>query len=271
MANSVKDLAITLEVIAGKDGLDPRQPSNLPEPPVKEYSKLIQGEIKGMRIGIVKEGFEWPNSEQDVNELVMNFGDKLKDLGANVDVISIPEHKLGYAIWTPIAIEGAVITMVMGEGLGWGWKGFYPTSLADFYSRARRAMADEFPLTVKTVILFGYYMISKYGSHYYFKAQNLARWLKSIYDKYFNKYDALLMPTTPQKAMKLIERPSISEYFNMALSMVFNTCPFDATGHPAINVPAGYSKGLPVGAMLVGRSFEDEVILKIAYNAEIKS
>ncbi|MBP1356934.1 MAG: amidase, partial [Sulfolobus sp.] len=175
MADNTENLALLLEVVAGRDGLDPRQPTNLPEPPVKEYSKIIRNEnIKGLKIGVVKEGFEWPNSEEDVNENVKATAERFKDLGIEVEYISIPEHKYGYVIWTPIAIEGAVATMIMGEGLGWGWKGFYPLSFATFYSKARKSMADEYPLTVKLVILQGYYLIKKFSSYYYFKAQNLA-------------------------------------------------------------------------------------------------
>lgn len=105
MANSVKDVAVLLEVIAGRDDLDPRQPESLPYPPVKPYSKLVEGEVKGMKVGIVKEGFGWPNSENDVDELVYASAKKFEELGVKVEETSIPLHRMGLDIWTPIAVE----------------------------------------------------------------------------------------------------------------------------------------------------------------------
>ncbi|TRM89021.1 Asp-tRNA(Asn)/Glu-tRNA(Gln) amidotransferase GatCAB subunit A, partial [Sulfolobus sp. C3] len=264
MANSTENVALLLEVIAGRDGLDPRQPESLPYPPVKEYSKLIKGEVKGVRVGIVKEGFGWDNSEKDVDELVMTSAKSLEKFGIKVEEISIPMHRLGLDIWMPIGMEGAMATMILGSGLGWGRKGLFETSIAEFFGNALKAKARDLPNTVKGVILLGYFMINKYNSKYYAKARNLSHILKDTYDEALKKYDILIMPTTPMKAMRYKENPSFQEYVMMALSMVNNTAPFDVTGHPAMSIPVGYSNGLPVGMMLVGRHFEEETILKLS-------
>ncbi|TRM79716.1 Asp-tRNA(Asn)/Glu-tRNA(Gln) amidotransferase GatCAB subunit A, partial [Sulfolobus sp. D5] len=166
--------------------------------------------------------------------------------------------------WMPIGMEGAMATMILGSGLGWGRKGLFETSIAEFFGNALKAKARDLPNTVKGVILLGYFMINKYNSKYYAKARNLSHILKDTYDEALKKYDILIMPTTPMKAMRYKENPSFQEYVMMALSMVNNTAPFDVTGHPAMSIPVGYSNGLPVGMMLVGRHFEEETILKLS-------
>jgi len=268
MANSVKDLAIMLEVMAGRDDLDPRQPENLPYPPVKEYSKLIEQDVRGLKVAIVKEGFGWESSEKDVDEIVYDSAKRFEELGVVVEEISIPMHRYGVDIWTPIAIEGAVATLILGRGLGWGRKGYFETSIAEFFGNALKARGRDLPNTVKGVLLLGYFMITRYNNIYYAKARNLAFLLRKAYDDALRKYDALIMPITPMKAMKYKADPSIEEYFMMALSMINNTAPFDVTGHPAINVPVGYSNGLPVGMMIIGRHFEDDLVLRLAYAFE---
>jgi amidase len=159
--------------------------------------------------------------------------------------------------------------MVLHDGMGLNWQGYYTTTLVDHYGRARRAMADNFSDTVKLVILLGQYMADKYYGRYYAKAQNLGRLLRDAYDKALKEVDILIMPTLPMKAMPLPPtEPSLTQYFVTALGMIQNTCPFDVTHHPAMNVPCGKSDGLPIGMMLVGRHWEDDVVLRAAHAFE---
>jgi len=268
MARNVKDLALLLEVIAGRDGLDPRQPSDLPNPPVKPYANLLTGNVKGLKIGIVKEGFEWPVSEEDVNKSVRDFALKLRDLGAIVEDVSIPMHKLGYAIWTPIMIDGTIANMVFGSGVGWGRGGYFEAQLAEFFGDAIKNRADDLPLNVKVGILLGYYVITRYNNKYYAKARNLAFDLRSAYDEVLNKYDVLLMPTTPQKPMKLLNNPTPEQFLLMTAGMLYNTAPFNVTGHPALTIPCCKVDGLPIGAMVITKHFSDEKLLNLAYAVE---
>jgi amidase len=153
--------------------------------------------------------------------------------------------------------------------MGTNWKGHYLTQLLDFYGRSRLARANDLSETVKLVVLLGQYMQDNYHGRYYAKAQNLARVLRSAYDEMLKEVDLLVMPTTPMKAT-LIPPPNASreEYVGRALEMIPNTCPFDVTGHPAMNVPCGLSGGLPVGMMLVGRHWEDATVLRAAHTFE---
>ena len=103
MTRNVRDNALLLEVLAGPDGLDPRQVS----PKVANYTQALEGGVKGLRIGIVKEGFGLPVSERDVDAKVMAGAQLFKKLGATVDEISVPMHLLGPAIWLPIVRTGS--------------------------------------------------------------------------------------------------------------------------------------------------------------------
>lgn len=264
IARSAADCALLLEAIAGPDGLDPRQSAGVR---VEAYTKALTGDAKGLRIGIVREGFGWPGAaEPDVDTIVRDAAQRLTRAGATVREISVPLHKDGVHIWNAIAVEGATMLMVAGNSMGTNWKGYYTTSLLDFYGRSRRARANDLSETVKLVILLGQYMQDNYQGRYYAKAQNLARVLRAAYDEAFKQVDLLVMPTTPMKAT-VIPAPNASrdEYVARALEMIQNTCPFDVTGNPAMNIPCGMSSGLPVGMMLVGRHWEDGTVLRAAH------
>jgi amidase len=260
MTARVADNALLLEVLAGPDGLDPRQVNVT----TAAYTNALTGDAKGMKIAVVREGFGHANSEADVDALVRKGAATFRQLGAQVDEVSIPFHLAGPAIWTPIAIEGATWQMLNGNGFGFNWKGLYVTSLIDAHS-AWRQRADEFSDTLKTTILFGQYALNKYRGHYYAKCQNLARTLRAAYDAVLRDYDLLLMPTLPLKATRL---PSPGaprmEIIQRAFEMLPNTAPFDVTGHPSMSVPCGLSDGLPAGMMLTARHFDEMAIYRAA-------
>ena len=262
IARTAADCALLLEAIAGVDGLDPRQSGAVR---TEAYTKKLPGDVRGLRIGFVPEGFGWPNSEPDVDKMVLDAAQRLTRAGATVTEVSVPLHRDGIHIWNAIAVEGATMLMVSGNSMGTNWKGHYTTSLLDFYGRSRRARANDLSETVKLVILLGQYMQDNYHGRYYAKAQNLARVLRAAYDDALGNVDLLLMPTLPLKAT-LLPAPNASreEYVGRALEMIANTGPFDVTGHPAITVPAGMSGGLPVGMMLIGRHWEDATVLRAA-------
>jgi len=267
MARTVADVARLLEAIAGPDGLDPRQSAGLPG---QTYSQALRGDVRGLRLGIVAEGFGWAGaSEPDVDACVLEAAHAFERLGAQVEQVAIPWHRDGVHIWNAIAVEGATLLMVDGNGMGTNWKGHYITSLIDAYAPARAARADALPETVKPVILLGHYMQRRYHGRYYAKAQNLARSLKAAYDAALREFDLLVMPTLPQKAMRLPPADaSREEYLARTTGMGANVGPFDVTGHPAINVPCGMSGGLPIGMMLIGRMGEDATVLQAAHAFE---
>ncbi len=260
MTRTVRDNALLMEVLAGPDGVDPRQYA----PKTAEYTRVLEEGVKGLRIGIVKEGFGLPSSERDVDAKVRAGAQLFKKLGASVEETSVPMHLAGPAIWLAIAAEGATEFMMKGNGMGTNWRGLYTTSLLDAHSNWRQR-ADELSDTLKITMMLGHYFTKHYRGHYYAKAQNLSRKLRAAYDAALGKYDLLLMPTLPMKATPIPPPDAPRElYLQRAFEMLPNTCPFDATGHPAMTVPCGMSDGLPVGLMLIAKHYDEPTIYRAA-------
>ena len=270
IASTTADVALLLEVIAGEDGLDPRQYGVKPE----AYTSALRNDTEGIRVGIVSEGFGWPElSEKDADELVEKASHRFSEVGSQVSTLSIPMHRDGKHIWNAIMVEGAAVLMVRGNSMGTNWKGHYCISLLDAYARGRITRADDFFETLKLTTLLGHYMQERYHGHYYAKAQNLARTLTAAYDDALQAVDLLVMPTTPMKApmlppgnAPLEEKVARASGMNGGLNA--NNCPFNVTGHPVMTVPCGLIEGLPVGMMLVGRRGEDATVLRAAHAFE---
>ncbi|MGF1501850.1 MAG: amidase [Paracoccaceae bacterium] len=261
MTNTVADNALMLEVLAGPDGLDPRQYNPSPE---TDYTAALGQGVAGLRIAVVEEGFGRANSEEDVDAAVRAAAEQLKGLGATVETVSIPMHNLGVAIWTPIALEGLQWQMMLGNGYGMNWKGLYSPSLIDAHAMWR-AKADELSATLKLSMFAGQWGIDAYRGRFYAKARNIARRLTAAYDAVLGEYDLLLMPTLPLKATKLPEPGApLEDVFARAFEMIENTCPFDVTGHPAMAIPCGTGDGLPISMMLVGKAYDEKTIYRAA-------
>lgn len=263
MCSTVADCARVLDVIAGKDGLDPRQG----EVPTENYLDALSDDPSDVTVGVVEEGFGHEVSEEKVDETVRAALNKFETAGANVIEVSIPMHRDGLAIWNAIAIEGTTAT-VNSECVGHYGNGFYDMQMADAFGRARRAHADDYLITLKLTLVIGQYLSDKYRGRYYAKAQNLSRNLAEKYDEILEDVDVLAMPTTPQTAHERSENLSRPEVIDRALNMLHNTSPFDVTGHPATSVPAGTANRLPVGLMLIGKHFNDATALRSAHAFE---
>ena len=143
MARSAADVALALEVIAGKDAADAR----MVEVPVKPYTEALGLGVKGLRIGVVSEGFGIAGSEPDVDETVRRALSVFGDLGASASNVSIPAHKEAPGIVWGLLGEGAT-AMLQSNGMGYHWQGRYNASLAETLGKARRAQAEDLPPTV---------------------------------------------------------------------------------------------------------------------------
>jgi amidase len=264
ITGNVADNALLLEAIAGPDGLDPRQAGAK----TAKYTAALGKGAKGLKIGVLREGFGHANSEKDVDAKVKLAAKLLQKKGATVSEVSVPMHLLGPAIWTPIALEGLQWQMMRGNGLGMNWKGLYVTSLLDAHSNWR-SRADELSLSLKISMLSGEFFIKHHRGHFYAKCQNLARQLTAAYDAVLAEHDLLLLPTLPLKATKLPAHDAEGgEILQRAFEMIGNTAPFDVTGHPAMSVPCGLSDDLPIGMMLVGRHWDESTIYRAAHAFE---
>lgn len=257
---TVADNAVLLEVLAGPDGLDPRQRDVTVHP----YSDALDGGVRGVKIGVLREGFGLPSSEPDVDTAVRAGADLFRRLGAVVEEVSIPWHAQATAVWVPIGVDGLTHTMMYGDGCGASRPDLYVTSLTDAF-RSWRTRAEELPETVKLHLLLGTYVREHYGTRYYGKAINLARRAAAAYDSALTECDLLLLPTTPMKATPLpAPDASPEEYHRRATEPTANTMPFNITHHPAMSIPCGMTDGLPVGMMLVGRHWDEPTIYRAA-------
>jgi amidase len=235
---------------------------------VEEYTKALGGGVKGMKIAVVKEGFEQAGAEAAVNESVREAAKRLGEPRRHVEEVSIPMHMIAPAVWTPIGAEGIAQTMMFGDGYGLSRSDLYSTSLMDFH-RGWRGQADSLSETTKLFLMLGVYINNNFGPRYYGKAVNISRRVTAAYDKVLESYDLLLMPTTPMKATPLpAPGASREEVCQRAFEMITNTAPFDITHHPAMSVPCGMVDGLPIGLMLVGRHFDEMTIYRAAHAFE---
>lgn len=263
LTKTVADCALLLEVLAGyDDGTDPRQHPAISSPDLGH----LEG-VSGMRVGLLQEGFH--DVDKDVEKCVLEAAQSLTAAGITVEYVSVPMHTDGAAIWAPIDFEGAYNMMMKGNGFGMNWKGHYCTSTQEALTKGVNLRPHDFSMPCKMLAVFGEYMSRNYQNKFYSKCQNLNRLLTKAYDEALTKYDVLVMPTVPTTATRLPRKDdSVAETLKLTFGMIQNTAPFNATGHPAITVNAGWSDGLPVGMMVVGRHFHDKTILRIGHAFE---
>ncbi len=265
MTRDVHDNALLLEVLAGRDGMDPRQPSAWQ--PVK-YTAARRAGAKRLRAAVIEEGFGQHNAEAEVDERVRAAADVLATLGIDVAEVSVPIHKRAWPLAQPIYVEG--LAHSMGEsGIMPDAEGLGSSGLAERFA-SWRPRWRELPGNLTALILFGAFVRDRHPGRYYVKAQRLRRTIRRAYDEVLSDHDLLLMPTTPMAATPLpAADASPAERSRRAGEMLANTGPFNVTGHPAITLPCGTTNdGRPVGMMLVGRHFDEMTLYRAAYAFE---
>ena len=268
ICSSTENVARLLTAIAGADGYDPRTISAR----TGDYLGALGKGAKGLKIAVLKEGFGHPTGNPltaKTDAKVRKAINEFKKQGATVEEVSVPLHYDGPHIWTGVILEGAAEMMIKGYGMGNNWMGYYTTSLQEAFARGWTARPDDVSETVKLVLLLGEHMHRNYHNRYHSKAQNLRVLLRNAYDAVLAKYDLIAMPTIPFPATR-IPAPDASreDYVDAALNMQQNTCPFDVSGHPAFTVPCAMLDGLPLGMMLVGKHFDEPVLIRAAHAFE---
>jgi len=265
MTRTVEDNALYLEVLAGEDGLDPRQYA----PKTTRYTKAMDESVAGLKIGVMREGFGHDVSEAAVDEAVRAAAQKFADLGATVTEVSVPEHvTIGMPVWVGIVVEGSYNQVLKGLGNGNNWKGAYVPSLLERLN-GWQSKSNMFSEIFKLSMLCAEHMQTAHYGRYYAKAQNLSRHLRAAYDKALEEVDLLLMPTTPVSGSKLPpENSTRQEDMSPGFVPITNTAPIDCTGHPSLNVPCAMRDGLPVGMMLTGRHFDEYTLYRAAHAFE---
>jgi amidase len=248
MTRTLADNALMLSVIAGPDGLDPRQSGA----PGLDYTRAFERSPAGMRVGVLTEGFTVAHMQPEVAEIVRDAAKRLEAQGVELVEVSIPEHHIADKVWMPVGLEGLTRQMMQGDGMGFNWRGRYAPDLMQAMS-TWRDRAEELPVTLQISLLAGLWALRQTGGRSYAKAQNLSLKMRAAYDTALAGVDALLMPTLPYVAPE-IPGPEVplGEMMQRALAVNVSTSQFDVTGHPAITIPVGHVGKLPVGTMLVG-------------------
>jgi amidase len=267
ITRTVADAALMLGVLAGPDGLDPRQRAAVS---AQDYPGALAAGADGLTVGVLEEGFGFPGlSQPEVDAVVRDAIARLERAGADVRPVSVPWHRDAMHLWTVIATDGVVTQMIDGNGFGMNWPARYDPELIEHYGRGRAEQAGLLPETVKVTMFAGRYAIDRYYGRHYAMARNLVPHLTAAYDEALAGVDVLALPTLPIVATP-IPPAGVAREESIARSteMIVNTAPFDVTGHPATSVPAGLAGGLPAGLMFVGRHFADATCLRAAHALE---
>lgn len=264
MTRTVTDNARLLAVLAGPDGIDPRQRDVRTE----NYEAAVRAGVRGMRVGVVTEGFDSPDAEAAVTTSVRSAADSLRAAGAVVEDVSIPLHNVGPALWTAIAIEGMAETVTRNQGFAFGRDDHYPTDMMGHLFDRRDRVGGR-PANVALFTMVGHYVNATSGRLHYARAVNKTRVLRAAYDEALSRFDVLVMPTTPQTAQPLPD-PAAGPMASVqaAIEMSSNACPFNITHHPALSVPCGTVDGLPVGLQIVGRHFDEPSLYRVGRAVE---
>jgi amidase len=265
MTRTVEDAAAALQATAGYDPYDPRQTRDVPTR-MDVLGGLADG-VAGLRIGVVKEGFD--SAEVEVRDLVMAAVDVLAKAGATVSNVCIPEHREVRAAQNALG-EGPLSLFKTGF-FGAFTRTYYPASVIATINQMWADHADVLAPRTKMSLIAAEMSRQNYHGRVYAKAQNVRPTFIKAYDTVLQDVDVLVMPTCLVTAPKNHRPGSYLEAVEDNLTMMTrsasqNTQPFNYTGHPALAMPVGKSSaGLPASIQLIGRFFDDPLLLRVAY------
>jgi aspartyl-tRNA(Asn)/glutamyl-tRNA(Gln) amidotransferase subunit A len=259
LTKTVKDSALILRYIAGRDPLD----STSADVPVPDYVAEIEKPVHGLRIGIPKEYFA-EGLDPEVRATVETAIAKLEEAGCKAVPILLPHTPYAVPTYYLVATAEASSNLARFDGVRYAYRSKTAKSLSQMY----RSTRDEgFGTEVKRRIMLGTYALSAgYYDAYYLKAQKVRTLLTRDFENAFQSVDAIVTPTTPTPAFKLGEKTD--DPLAMYLADIY-TVTADLVGIPGISVPCGKSKsGLPIGVQILGRHFDEPTILRLGHVVE---
>ncbi len=258
MTHDVKDCALLLEVMSSYDVKD----STSVDFVRGNYLNDLSDNIKGKKIGIPKE-YRVDGMPIEIEKLWEKGLKIIKDNGGDVIDISLPNTNYALPAYYIVAPAEASSNLARYDGVKYGFRS-KGENLIDMYEKTR---SEGFGDEVKRRIMIGTYVLSSgYYDAYYLKAQKVRRLIKNDFDEAYKKVDAILTPSTPSSAFKIGEK--LNDPVSMYLNDIF-TVPINLAGLPAISLPAGHDKnGFPLGLQVIGKAFDEQTILNIAYSIE---
>ncbi len=255
---TVTDNALVMNVLAGHDSLD----STSINAPVPDYTKSLVPDVKGMKLALPREYFI-DGLETGVDKAVRAAIAKLEELGATVEEVSMPHTKYALSTYYIIAPAEASANLARYDGVKYTYSDPDARNMVEGYFKTR---GHGFGAEVKRRIMIGTYALSSgYYDAYYVKAQKVRTLIKSDFDKVFEKYDAIVAPTSPTVAFRIGDK--VSDPLAMYLNDIF-TIPANMAGTPGISIPCGYSNNLPVGLQILGPVLGEEKVFRVAYAYE---
>jgi len=255
LTRTVKDAAIVLRTIAGRDPVD----STSADVPVPDYVAELKKPIRGLKLGIAKEYFS-DGLDDEVRHSVESAIDKVKSLGCELAPVSLPHTPYSIPTYYLIATAEASSNLARYDGVRYSYRAPGVKSLSEMYRRSR----DEgFGAEVKRRIMLGTYALSAgYYDAYYLKAQKVRTLLTRDFEEAFRKVDAIVTPTSPTAAFRLGEKSN--DPLAMYLADIY-TVTADLAGIPGISIPCGETKEkLPIGLQILGKHFDESTILRVA-------
>ena len=258
MCRDVTDCALIMNVISGYDYHD----STSIKEPVPDYTKALKTDVKGIKLGVPKEFFV-EGMEAGVKDVMEAAIKQLESLGALVDrTVSLSYIPYALAVYYILAPSEAMANLARYDGVKYGYSAEAPT----MWESLQKTRQLGFGAEVKRRIMLGTYALSAgYYDAYYLKAQKVRTLIRDEFHHAFEKYDALITPTSPSVPFAIGEK--VADPVQMYLSDVC-TIPINIAGIPGLTVPAGFVKGLPVGMQIVGKPLSEEMLLRIGFAYE---
>jgi aspartyl-tRNA(Asn)/glutamyl-tRNA(Gln) amidotransferase subunit A len=253
-ARNVKDAATVLEAMAGRDPLD----STSAEAPVPNYAAHLDGNIRGMKLGVPVEYMKHATGE--TAELINKSIDGLRGLGCEVREISLPATDYAIATYYIICTAEASSNLARFDGARYGFRAANSVTLSDMYRNTR---GEGFGAEVKLRIMLGTYVLSHgYYDAYYLKAQKVRALITRDFTRAFESVDAIVAPVSPFPAFRIGEK--VNDPMEMYLSDIY-TITGSLAGIPCMSVPCGSTKeGLPVGLQILCNHFQEEKMFHLA-------
>jgi aspartyl-tRNA(Asn)/glutamyl-tRNA(Gln) amidotransferase subunit A len=258
MTKNVRDAALLLEAIAGRDPADSTSVTR----PVPRYSDGLTEDINGLRVGIPKEFFV-AGIEAEVEQAVRHAIRELEKAGAVLEEISLPHTEYAVAVYYVVATAEASSNLARYDGMRYG----YRADAKDLSETYRITRDEGFGAEVKRRIMLGTYVLSAgYYDAYYLKAQRVRTLIKRDFDEAFQSCDVIVTPTAPTTAFKLGAKTQ--DPLQMYLSDIY-TISINLAGLPAVSVPCGFDgDSMPIGLQIIGKHFDEATILRAAHHYE---